>query len=516
MNYLVKSKFYWSLVQHLVIWLLCLAPGFSPELQAKERKPNFLLIMADDLGFSDLGCYGSEISTPNLDALAREGFQSRRFYNAARCCPSRAALLTGRFPHEAGMGAMVSPPNRLPGPGPYQGYLNREIPTLAEVMHLGGYQTLMTGKWHVGEARQDWPCQRGFDKYFGLVSGASSYYEVLPNRLMLRQNEIFTPTSGFYATDAYADTLLGWIRETEKPFFAYLAFTAPHWPLHAPEVDVARYRNLYRKGWDTLRRGRLAKQKALGLVPQGLPSESLSPLPPWEKVKEQQKEAEKMAVYAAMVEKMDAAIGRIIQYLKTSNRFENTMVIFLSDNGGCAENLQGRTHWDGLDTALVARLPPGPKGSYMAYGKDWATLSNTPFRSHKSTIYEGGIASPFICKPLPGMGKDNPFEGKFITDVFPEFLKLAGIPLPEQWNGHVLTPFPSLGETRYGWEHFGNRGYRKGNWKLVALKGKEWELYHLESDPTESQNRASTDPAVLNDLESLWLKWARKVGAKVE
>lgn len=330
---------------------------FLPAL-AQKQKPNILIILADDMGYSDVGSFGGEIPTPHLDALAKGGHRYTRFYNSGRCCPSRAALLTGLHPHQAGMGHMVTSPKK-PGSSPaYQGYLNHNIPTLAEVLRNHGWATLMSGKWHVGEARENWPLQRGFQRYFGLISGASSYYDVSPGRLMVNQNEPYTPPADFYATNAYADSARSFIRQAvqqKKPFLCYLAFTAPHWPLHAPEAVVARHRQKYLAGWDALREQRLARQKKLGLVPANTTLSPREGSPAWQDIKDQKAEAEKMAVYAAMVELMDAGIGRVVDELKRLKQYDNTVIIFLSDNGGCHEELGHRITAEAADTALAPR-----------------------------------------------------------------------------------------------------------------------------------------------------------------
>jgi arylsulfatase A-like enzyme len=490
-----------------------------------KAKPNILIILADDMGFSDLSCYGSEIATPHLDQLAKDGVKFPRFYNSARCCPSRAALLTGRSPHEAGVGGMTSKNDGSGETGPYQGYLRHDVPTVAELFRQAGYSTLMSGKWHVGETRPNWPLQRGFDQYFGLVSGASSYYEVLPHRLMLHQNDTFLPPANFYATDAYADSAQAFMEKAisqGKPFFCYTAFTAPHWPLHAPDSVVKKYRERYKKGWDQLWEERWQRQVKLGLVQPGQKPPHWDRIPAWESVKDKEQEAEKMAVYAAMVEIMDKGIGRMVDGLKKAGQYDNTLIVFLSDNGACQENIGKRAFFDGLDTTLTKKLPPGPKGSYKTYGLNWAYLSNTPFRYHKATIQEGGVATPCLLKAPKGAIPNITGPG-FITDLLPTALDAAGIAYPKQWKENplaslegqsLLKPIPA--ERSYAWEHQGNKGIRKGPWKLVALKGQPWHLYHLEQDPFETQNRAETEAAKVQELETEWKAWAEKVGVRIQ
>lgn len=483
-------------------------------------KPNVLLIMADDLGFSDVGCYGGEIKTPNLDALAIDGEKYSHFYNSGRCCPSRAALLTGRTPHMAGMGSMVGRGGQKFPAGPYQGFIPKDVPTLAEVFSNAGYQTLMVGKWHVGEERENWPLQRGFHKYFGLISGASSYYEVLPGRLMLRQNEKYIPPAGFYATTAYSDSAVVYMKAAiaaQQPFLCYAAYTAPHWPLHAPEEYIKPYREVYRAGWDSLRILRLNRMKASGLLPANTALSSGDGLLPWAEVKDKDAEVEKMAVYAAMVQIMDEGIGKMVKTLKEAGVYDNTIIIFLSDNGGCHETIGGRLKREVTDTIAAKLLPPGPKGSYVAYGRSWANLSNTPFRFHKATIYEGGVASPLIAK-LCGNPKQQSSgwvrRKAYITDIFGSLKEQCG--LNSKPNSRTQYPLVRAVLFRtpqqpYYWEHNGSRGVVMGNLKLVSLKNKDWELYDLSKDRMEQNNLAFGSPARVTQMKKMWQDWADAV-----
>lgn len=482
------------------------------------------------MGYSDLGCYGSEINTPNLDQLAARGIRFSQFYNSARCCPSRAALLTGYHPHQVGMGGMVNTKtNPKLEEGPYQGYISDKVPTLAEILKSAGYFTAMVGKWHVGESYPSWPRQRGFDRYFGLISGASSYYEVLPKRIMLSQNEVFSPPAGFYATDAFGDTAVNYIYQAKQnatPFLLYAAFTAPHWPLHAPDSVVGKYRSVYIRGYDVLRQERLDKLKALGLVSQTLTLPEREGGKPWSEVTNKLEEAEKMAVYAAMVEILDRNVGKMIDALKQSGQFDNTVILFLSDNGGCHENIRGRTKQDILpaDTVLALSLPAGPIKSYQTYGMKWANLSNVPFRHHKSTIHEGGIATPFIFKPVGKTKRPGSIvQGQgFITDIVPTCLDWAGVPKPVTFNGvkqislvgKNLTKVFSAQDRTYCWEHEGAKGIRRGKYKLVARKNAAWELYDLESDRNERNNLAQAQSNLVSELDAEWKRWASAVGAK--
>lgn len=505
-----------------------LPQSFSFARSAGER-PNILVILADDMGFSDIGCYGGEVATPHLDGLAANGLRFTQGYSAARCCPTRASLLTGLYPHQAGVGRMVSSEGSPVTEGPYQGFLNGRCVTIAEALRPAGYRTYMSGKWHVGERPEHWPRQRGFDRYFGLISGASSYWEILEqqgrNRVMAQDDTPWTPTPGeFYMTDAFSDFAVRCVEEHDSadPFFLYLAYTAPHWPLHAWEKDIDRYRGVYRKGWDALREERHARMKALGIID---PAWALSPrdpeAPAWDMLPaaEQEEWALRMAVYAAMIDRMDQGIGRVTGALRRRDALDNTLIVFLSDNGGCAENIEGRKlHQEG-------KLP-GERGSYVAYDRPWANASNTPFRLYKKYIHEGGIATPFIAHWPAGITARGRMTGEVAhcMDIMPTCLNLAGAAYPERVGGNNITPLegrdltPVLqGGTRAGhealfWEHFGNRGVRQGNWKLVAENKGPWELYDLVADRTEVNGLGETHPEKGAELLALWDTWAEKVG----
>lgn len=503
---------------------------------AFAQKPNIIVIMADDLGYSDIGCYGSEIKTPNLDKLAAGGVKFTQFYNAARCCPSRASLLTGVYPHQAGMGGMVVSKPDHNRETPYQGWLSRQTVTVAEVLKSAGYQTYMSGKWHVGEERPDWPLQRGFDQYFGLISGANSYYRLLPGRLMLENNEPFTIPADFYMTDAIANRAVDYIQTatrsvTKSPFFLYVAFTAPHWPLHAPEADIARYRGKYMKGWDHLRQERHQEQQRLGLLPKNTVLSQRDPnIPAWVQAEGKQEWDLRMAAYAAMVTRMDAGIGRIVAKLRETGQLDNTLIVFLSDNGACSETLDGRAKRDLGDEAYERslRTPTGQEGSYVAYDKNWANLGNTPFRLYKQYTHEGGISTPLIMS-YPNLIK-KPFQTNqvgHIMDLMPTCLELAGALYPTTFNGNIIRPIEGKslisilrGKTRQphdflAWEHFDSRAIRQGNWKLVWSRiTRQWELYDLSRDRAEERDLAGTMPKKVKALLRLYQGWAGKVGVK--
>lgn len=496
-----------------------------------NNRPNIVVIMADDMGYSDIGCYGSEIATPNLDGLARDGLTFTHAYNTARCCPSRAALLTGLYPHQAGMGDMVNRVGRPREEGPYQGYLNRECVTIAEVLKQGGYRTYMSGKWHVGEAPEHWPRKRGFDRYFGLISGASSYWEILPEerdtRTMAQDDERYLPSGDrFYMTDAFTDHAVQFIdehRSSDDPFFLYLAYTAPHWPLHAWPEDIEKYRDRYLTGWDALREERYKKQLALGIID---PKWRLSPrdegVPSWDNATGKEEWALRMAVYAAMVDRMDQGIGRVMEALKKSGADDNTLVVFLSDNGGCHETTAGRKlHKEGAKA--------GERGSFVACERPWANASNTPFRMFKHWVHEGGIATPFIARWPKGIKASGKLsrEVVHITDIMATCTEVSRGAYPETFGGNPIKPLVGRslaplfsGKTRKGhnrlfWEHERNCAVREDDWKLVMPQQGAWELYNLKEDRTELTNLVASNQEKAKRLHQAWLEWAAECGVKV-
>ena len=490
--------------------------ALSPTAQGADR-PDIIVIMADDLGFSDLGCFGSEIATPNLDRLAAGGMRLTQFYNTARCCPTRAALLTGLYSHQAGIGHMVNP-RPLPG---YQGYLNDRCVTIAEAMREGGYRTGMTGKWHVGEERPHWPTDRGFERYWGLISGASSYFAIDKGRGAALQDQPWSPPeTGFYITDEIADRAAGHMdafRRGTDPYFLYVAFTAPHWPLHALEEDVQRYEGKYMKGWDELRRERHRRMIDMGIVDRRWP---LTPrdddAPAWESVADKKDRDRRMAVYAAQIDRLDRGVGRILDQVKRSGREDNTLIMFLADNGGCAEEIDRGTKG--------ARA--GTPESYLSYGLPWANASNTPFRRYKHWVHEGGIASPFIARWPSVIKKTNtltPQPGHLI-DIMATCLDTGGVRYPETYKGKKITPLEGKslrpifeGKQRRGhdgiyWEHEGNRAVREGKWKLVSRFPGQWELYDLEADRTELKDLAAAEPQRVERMSAMYQKWADRAG----
>ncbi len=499
----------------LVLLLLagCYIRGFAQKGTAD--RPNIVIILADDMGYSDLGCYGGEIQTPNIDKLAEEGLRFRSFYNAGRCCPTRASLLTGQYPHDAGMGHMVSYADEPIEPGPYQGFLRTDQPTIAEVLRNAGYSTYMVGKWHVGERPQHWPRQRGFDRYFGLISGASSYYELVDEkrrRVMVHDDAIWNPpAAGFYMTDAFTDTALTFVNQhyadshaAKQPFLLYLAYTAPHWPLHAPDSIVAKYEARYLRGWDAIRASRFEQMMVSGVIDDRYtPGSRPEDIPAWDSIPDKKQWARKMAVYAAMIEIMDDNIGKLVHQLEEKGVLDNTLIVFLSDNGACAESVERR----GLNDT-TKRI--GERGSYTAYETPWAYASNTPFRKYKKYMHEGGIATPSIWHWPQGIKQPGGFTGGVghIIDLMPTLQELSGANANSHLPGISLVPLlqgkdaNKKHERQIYWEHEGNAAMRVGDWKLVKDKeDPSWGLYNLAEDPAESTNVSDRYPAKLNELQ---------------
>ncbi|MHC4753166.1 MAG: arylsulfatase, partial [Planctomycetota bacterium] len=465
--------------------------------------------------------------TPNLDRLAAGGLRFTQFYNAARCCPTRASLLTGLYPHQAGVGHMVG--NK--GYPAYQGFLNEHCVTIAEALKLGGYRTLMSGKWHVGEDRPHWPIDRGFDKFFGLISGGGNYFDItkakakgVKRKMAIDDKPYMPPKQGFYMTDAFSENAVKFVEKygrSKEPFFLYLAYTAPHWPLHAWPEDIAKYKGKYRKGWDKLRRERYERMIEMGIIDKQW---NMSPRDtatwPWSDEKDKELLDLKMAVYAAQIERMDSGIGRVLDKIEEIGARENTLVLFLSDNGGCAEG--GPVGFDNRKNGL----PPGGVDSYMSYGLSWANASNTPFRRYKHWVHEGGIATPLIAY-WPAVIKNGGSltnQPGHVIDVMATCIDIAGIESPQTHKGNELIPLEGKslraifeGKKRQGheaiyWEHEGNRAVRQGKWKLVSAHGKPWELYDLEADRTELNNLADKYPQKLEQLKTMYQSWAKRCG----
>lgn len=495
-----------------------------------QSRPNILVIMADDMGYSDLGCYGSEISTPNIDQLANSGMRFTQFYNTGRCCPTRATLLTGLYPHMTGLGQMTGFDQKEPG---YRGELNNNCVTLAEALKPAGYSPYISGKWHVctNTVKPDgdihnWPIQRGFDRFFGILNSSANYFK--PDVLISGNEQIQVPEN-FYITDAITDTAAKYITEhaaqkKSSPFFMYVAFNAPHWPMHAKPKDIEKYMETYKIGWDKLREQRFAKQKQLGLFPAGAKMSDREPeIPAWEDIPEDKKAlwVKRMAVYAGAVDCVDQGVGRLIATLKKTGAYNNTLVIFLSDNGGCPENVSRKNK-------TVEAL--GTINSFESYRANWANASNTPFRLYKSRVHEGGISAPFIVSWPDQIKKTGGFvtTPSHLIDLYPTFLSMAGAKYPKNYKGENINPLPgrsllplfsgkTLSEERpIYWEHQANRAIRVNNWKLVSKSTEDepylgpWELYDLSKDRIESNNLAEKYPEKVKELEAMWNKWAKE------
>ncbi|HEX7899043.1 MAG TPA: arylsulfatase [Planctomycetota bacterium] len=524
---------------------------------AAPSRPNIVVILADDMGYSDIGCYGGEIKTPNLDALAAGGLRFSRFYNTARCCPTRASLLSGLYPHQAGVGHMME--DR--GFDGYRGDLNDRCVTIADVLRGGGYRTYMAGKWHLTKKlrpadRSNWPLRRGFDRFYGTIHGGGSFYD--PTTLTRDDTPIspyadpeYKPET-YYYTDAVHDHAARFIREHEgtSPFFLYVAPTSPHWPMHALAEDVARYRGRYDAGWDRLREERHARQIEMGLVKKewGLTARDAD-APAWADVEDKDWNLRCMEVYAAMVDRMDQGIGRVVKALRETGKLESTLILFLSDNGGCAETM-GRggpakdvaAHPKTLEPAALQPdmipkatrdgrpvrqgqgVAPGGPDSFLAYGPGWANLSNTPFRLFKHWVHEGGISTPLIAHWPAGIARKGEIEHQpgHLIDVMATAVELgratypAGRPPPEGTSLRPAFEGKALGRTSpLFWEHEGNRAALDGRWKLVA-KGPQgpWELYDVELDRCERRDLAGEKPERVKELAALWDTWALRCGAR--
>ena len=511
--------------------------SYNLNAQTNASKPNVILIMVDDMGYSDLGNYGSEIKTPNLDRLASEGTRLREFYNNSICAPTRASLLTGQYQHKAGVG-YFDVNLGLPA---YQGYLNKESLTLGEVFRSGGYSTLLSGKWHVGsEDKAQWPNQRGFDKFYGILKGAANYFNTdglpfgktaYPVALIRNNEELHPKADSYYFTDEIGNNAVQFLDEQNKenkPFFLYLAFTAPHWPLQAKPVDIAKYRGKFDEGWDVLREKRIKKLKENGIL---LADQTIAPrdpeVPEWNKLTYDEKQfwKVKMEVYAAMVDNMDQNVGKVLEKLKALKKDKNTLIVFISDNGAQG----GFNTYNPLRRGLVKNDGPiGTSGSFDYQEQNWAYLSNTPLQDYKNNMHEGGFSSPFIAwyPSKIKAGRIDKGTGHLI-DLAPTFYDLAGIEYPKELNGVKSNPLPGksllpvlidgASEVNRGapifWERAGNRAVREGKWKLVSISPSyQWELYNLENDRGETNNLAQQNPGIVNDLSAKYFDWADKTG----
>jgi len=516
----------------------------------RPPRPNIVLILADDMGFSDIASYGGEASTPALDRLAEGGVRMTQFYNTARCSPSRASLMTGLNPHQVGIGIL----NFDDAPDGYPGNLGQECATVAEVLKASGYATCLSGKWHLAvdmdTPNDAWPTRRGFDHFFGTLEGAGSFYQ--PRTLVRGEENVEEEAlaEGWYYTDAITDDAVGFVRQHGEtrptdPFFLFLSYTAPHWPLHAHDEDIAKYRNRFDAGWDELRAQRLQRLVASGIISPDWPlSDRDARVSAWDDAQDKQWEASRMEVYAAQIDRMDQGIARVLQELEDSQRLEDTLVIFLSDNGGCAEEMPPESVKDFVTSFVplkevsrrgepvvpgnVPGLTPGPEETYQSYGRAWANLSNTPFREYKHWVHEGGISTPLIAHWPRGLGQPGSVRTtpSQLVDVLPTLVEVAGADYPRYRAGHPLPPaegrslLPALrGEsdpTRdLFWEHEGNCAVRRGRWKLVRKHVRKWELYDIEADRTELRDVAGADEAMeilVAELAEAYGAWADRCG----
>ncbi len=559
---LVKNSVKAPTLVTVISLILCLLLG----CHESPSKPNIVLIMADDMGFSDIGCYGGEIKTPNLDQLATNGLRFSQFYNAARCCPTRASLLTGLYPQQTGHGHMEWDA----GVDAYRGDLNNKCVTIAEALKGGGYATYGTGKWHVtkqlgywtpnnkhtsGNSRHNWPLQRGFDRWYGIITGAADYFN--PNTLVNDNTPIKVEDENYYFTDAISTIAKQYIEEhTEKnpnqPFFLYIAYTAPHWPLHALPEDIARYKGKYDQGWNVLREQRYKRQLELGIInskwelpePEkeynfGLRQEIKRPA--WEEVQDKTWQTRRMEVYAAQIDRMDQGIGQIISALKKTDNFENTLILFLSDNGASHGKWpkvfeHGNKHMpeytrDGRPVRMGdnPEVMPGPEDTYQSYGLWWASASDAPFRKYKGWVHEGGIATPLLAHWPSGINRPGEIENQMghIIDIMPTCLEIANIQFPKEYKNNAIIPMEGMSilpafdgkpinRGPIFWEHEGNGAMRDGKWKLVRTNVKTgdgpWELYDMERDRTETTNLAGKYPQRVKEMAEQWQVWADRIG----
>src|SRR5262245_4065663 len=550
-----------------LIAVLMLHFELEPVDAAHAKAPNIIVILADDLGYSDLSCYGGEINTPNLDGLAKNGLRFTQFYNSARCCPTRAALLTGLYPHQAGVGMMTADAGeQYPG---YRGSIPSYTVTLAEVLKAAGYRTAMSGKWHVGDKIS--PVERGFDDFYGFVRGYA--VDSFDDRMMIRLPEGRPArnykTGEYFATDAITDHALDFVaeaRRTKQPWFLYVAYQAPHFPVQSRADDAAPYATTYSKGWDKLRAERLARMKKVGSVAKNTPLTPRSKIhlpevakrlgsmtadgnnPAWDALDVDRRAdlAGRMKAYAGMVTGMDRNVGRLIADLRRSGELENTLILFLSDNGACAE-------WEpfGFDLTKPARVTAGTgiggatpgmpnilrrgadlstmggANDLFSYGSAWANLSNTPWRLYKHYSHEGGISSPLIVHWPAGIKARGQWRHQpgHIIDIMATLVDVSAATYPKERAGVATQPMAGVSlrpafanhplprNAPLFFEHDGSRAVRMGYWKLVSARGGEWELYNIEADRTELNNLASQNPDKVSELAARWEEWARRTHA---
>lgn len=514
---------------------------FSPQTSlagekiSRDEKPNIVLILVDDMGYSDIGCYGGEIPTPNIDRLARQGVRYTQFYNVGRSCPSRASLLTGLYPHQAGIGAMSEEPfdktkfDKWQGDREVHGYrgsLNRNCVTIAEVLKSADYHTYMVGKWHLGMYGQEkWPLQRGFERFYGILTGACSYLKPQADRgLMLDNMPLSPPDQPYYTTDAFTDYGIQFLKDQQddKPFFLYVSYNAPHWPLQAKDKDIKKFLGKYDSGWEEIREKRRKRMLKMGLIDAnwGLAEwESRH----WSELTDQERHdsSMRMSVYAAQVYAVDYNVGKLLDYLEKEGKLDNTLFVFLSDNGACAE-----PHIE-QGSGTVGMINNPDSWQQPSYGLPWAQVSNTPYRKYKVRAYEGGIATPLIFSwknKYMEYSKELRHNVSFLPDLMATFVDVSGATYPERFhNGNEIIPLEGkslcltinhpdtiIHDYMYG-EHFENCYVRWHNWKAVKDQtSKKWELFNIEKDRTERFDLAGEHPEILTDLIAKWNEWAHK------
>jgi arylsulfatase len=524
-----------SFLKYLVLGLLVAMISAMPSSASGAAKPNIIIIMTDDMGFSDLGCYGSEINTPNLDALAQKGIRFTQFYNTSRCCPTRASLLTGLYPHQAGVGGMMH--DEGPDKPGYRGRLMERCVTIADVLGQAGYRTIQTGKWHVGDKEKSWwPLGRGFDRCYSCPQGGGFYFRPSAFRLeryVIQGDEVLydrqkDPPEGWYATDAWTDEGLKYVREAveqKKPFLWYLAHNAPHYPLKAKSEDIAKYRGKYKIGWDAIRQQRYEKLIKLGIIDRNWKlSAREKGIPAWDTLSEKEKDEQdlRMATYAAMIDCVDQNVGKIVTTLKQLKAYNNTLILFLHDNGGSNEGgKMGENTGNGVC---------GTAESFALYGACWANVSDTPFQKYKKFIHEGGISSPLIAhwpKGInAGLNGTLATEPTHLIDLMATCVDLADTSYPESFERNKIIPMEGVSlnpifrgkhferDAPLFFEHMGNRGVRHGKWKLVAVKGGPWELYDMQTDRTEQSDKAAELPEQVEQLSTLYDVWAARCFVK--
>ncbi|WDE99245.1 arylsulfatase [Lentisphaera profundi] len=518
-------------------------------LFGQSQKPNIILILVDDLGFSDLGCYGGEIETPNIDRLGNTGLRMTQVYNSARCCPTRAALMTGLYPHQTGVGFMTAD-NGKPG---YRGVLNNRCVTTASLLQKSGYKTYLAGKWHLRgkNGSECTPTNRGFDEFYGPFHDYASFYrKELYFRLPKNRKALAETNKDFYATDAITDYALSFIdeaRSAKQPYYLYLAYNAPHFPLQAPKELIDKYVKTYEKGWDHIRETRFQKMQELGIISKNITISAKGIVP---KVPNRNKDSQyygkeipawnsldlarrkdltrRMATFAAMVDSVDQNIGRVLKDLEENNELDNTCIFFLSDNGACAE-------WDphGFDNNPYPQNllhegddlnKIGQKGSFHSYGSGWANACNTPLSSYKHYTYEGGISSPTIIHFPSELARKGTIarEPQHVIDIAATILDIAEVTYPKGWHGQELYPIQGksllpfikgqkASQAPLYFEHEGNRAIRQGKWKLLWINyTQKWQLYNIDNDRSETSDLSSQHPEKVAELSKMWNSWAEK------